>query len=204
MTPAGPLSLAQFIAAVQDGLQRSYDFIEDVAEGGREGRPQGVLLTVSEVALSLPVEWSVRPAAVDMRPVESATTTAYELERLLLDLPMADPELRKTLREEAYAALSRQRLQVPPAQGAEPAEADRPDAADSRRREAVGRQEAAAASRPTLDIRFSEEAKAVVKRTHKGEAREPEIALSVLGEEAVRTQASAAGRLELRFKPVLG
>jgi hypothetical protein len=204
MTPAGPLGLAQFIAVVQDGLQRSYDFIEDVAEGGREGRPQGVLLTVSEVALSLPVDWSLRPAAVDMRPIEAATTTAYELDRLLLDMPMADPELRKTIREEAYSAISRQRFRGLPVQPSGTVEVGRRDAEVSKRRDEAEKQDATPVSRPTLDIRFSDEVREVVKRLSKREAREPEIALSVIGEESVRTQTGAAGRLELRFKPVLG
>jgi hypothetical protein len=204
MTAAGALGLAQFIAVIQDGLQRSYDFIEDVAEGGREGRPQDVLLTVSEVALSLPVEWSLRPAAVDMRAIETPTTTAYELERLLLDMPMADPELRKVIREEAYSAISRQRFRQGPGQPSEITEVDRRDAAVSKRRDHPGGPEASLVGQPTLDIRFSEEAREVVKRARKREAQEPEIALAVLGEETVRTSGAAAGRLELRFKPVLG
>ena len=206
MTAAALLGLAEFIAVVQDGLQRSYDFIEDVGEGARDGRPQGVLLTVSEVGLSIPVEWSVRTSAVDLRGIEAddGATTAYELEKLLLTMPMADPEIRRTIREEAYSAISRRRSGEPRPMPAEGTGDRRAEAPPFEARE--GRpQKPALRPPPTLDIRFSDDSKNLIKRVYeRGELREPEVAVTVLAEESLRANGSATGRLEIRFKPVLG
>lgn len=193
------VALAEFIALIQDGLQRSYSYIEDVAEASRDARREGVILTVGEVTLSIPVAFALRTQSVDLNPLLATdrATTASSLVRTLLSAPMAAPELRKALREQAYSAIARGRPELAQS-AAEPAPAE---VRESRER---AKAERAPEAVPTLEVKLTDSAKELVKRTTtSGILTGQELMVSLLGEDSARTTGASPGSLEIHFKPVL-
>ncbi len=106
------LSLAQLLAMLQDNLQRSYDYVEDLAALDRQNGEQSVVLSVHEMEIDLPVSVQLVESTEDIGQMIAATEamSAYQIAKLRVDMPSAPPELRAALREQTWLAAAQGEL----------------------------------------------------------------------------------------------
>jgi len=97
------VSLAQLISIIQDNIQRSYEYVEDIAELSRQDTEQAVTMAVNTLDIELPVSCSVEDKEIDLNDIKNAASSgnAFDISALRLVAPTINPAFTSDLRKEA-------------------------------------------------------------------------------------------------------
>ena len=99
------INLAELIALLQDNIQRSYEYVEDIVEIGREGPDHAVTMAVDKLNIEIPVSCSLVESEVDISGIEKKAVSGspFEISALRLQTPSMSAAMSKSLRAKAIA-----------------------------------------------------------------------------------------------------